>query len=167
MFTSVEAFLQIWSQEAGGTQRILDALTDASLSQAVSADDRTLGRVAWHVVASLAELMEKTGLKFEGINEDSPVPATAQEIAEQYRRVNAGVMAAIREQWNDQVLAEERNMFGQMWTIGTTLQVLVFHQIHHRGQMTVLMRQAGLKVPGIYGPAREEWQQMGRQAPAV
>jgi uncharacterized damage-inducible protein DinB len=27
--------------------------------------------------------------------------------------------------------------------------------------MTVLMRQAGLKVPGIYGPSREEWSQFG------
>jgi len=167
MFTSLAAFLETWAQEAEGTQRILDTLTDASLSQAVSADDRTLGRIAWHVVVSVPEMMEKTGLKFEGINEDSPVPATAQEIADQYRRVSAGIVTAIKEQWNDQVLAEERNMYGQMWTIGTTLQVLVFHQIHHRGQMTVLMRQAGLKVPGVYGPAREEWQQMGRQAPAV
>jgi len=35
------------------------------------------------------------------------------------------------------------------------------HQTHHRAQMTVLMRQAGLKVPGVYGPSREEWSQMG------
>jgi len=38
---------------------------------------------------------------------------------------------------------------------------LITHQAHHRGQMTVLMRQAGLKVPGVYGPAREEWAAMG------
>jgi hypothetical protein len=35
----------------------------------------------------------------------------------------------------------------------------------YRGQMTVLMRQAGLKVPVIYGPAREEWQEFGMAAP--
>jgi uncharacterized damage-inducible protein DinB len=35
------------------------------------------------------------------------------------------------------------------------------HEIHHRGQMTVLMRQAGLKVPGVYGPSREEWTAYG------
>jgi hypothetical protein len=29
--------------------------------------------------------------------------------------------------------------------------------------MTVLMRQAGLKVPGVYGPSREEWSQFGMQ----
>ena len=28
----------------------------------------------------------------------------------------------------------------------------------------VLMRQAGLKVPGVYGPAREEWAAMGMPA---
>jgi uncharacterized damage-inducible protein DinB len=31
--------------------------------------------------------------------------------------------------------------------------------------MTVLMRQAGLKVPGIYGPSREEWVKIGMTAP--
>ena len=33
--------------------------------------------------------------------------------------------------------------------------------------MTVLMRQAGLKVPGVYGPAREEWAEFGMQPPAA
>ncbi|MBE0644676.1 MAG: hypothetical protein IH600_11400 [Bacteroidetes bacterium] len=28
-------------------------------------------------------------------------------------------------------------------------------------QLTVLMRQAGLLVPGIYGPSREEWSTYG------
>jgi uncharacterized damage-inducible protein DinB len=27
--------------------------------------------------------------------------------------------------------------------------------------MTVLMRQAGIKVPGVYGPAKEEWAAYG------
>jgi uncharacterized damage-inducible protein DinB len=36
------------------------------------------------------------------------------------------------------------------------LHALVLHQVHNRGQMTVLMRQAGLVLPGVYGPTREE-----------
>ena len=32
---------------------------------------------------------------------------------------------------------------------------LLHHEIHHRGQMTVLMRQAGLKLPGVYGPSAD------------
>lgn len=43
-------------------------------------------------------------------------------------------------------------MYGEIWARGLTLFYLITHQAHHRGQMTVLMRQAGLPVPGIYGP---------------
>jgi len=38
---------------------------------------------------------------------------------------------------------------------------MMMHQSHHRGQMTVLMRQAGLRVPYIYGPAYEDWVEQG------
>lgn len=47
------------------------------------------------------------------------------------------------------------------------LSLFIKHLIHHRGQMTVLMRQAGLKVPGVYGPSKEKWSQMGMDAPSV
>jgi len=40
---------------------------------------------------------------------------------------------------------------------------LNLHQAHHRGQMTVLMRQAGMKVPGVYGPSKEEWSAFGME----
>jgi uncharacterized damage-inducible protein DinB len=40
-------------------------------------------------------------------------------------------------------------------------------QADHRGQMTMLLRQADLVVPGVYGPAREDWPSMGMEAPQV
>ncbi|MCK7478774.1 MAG: DinB family protein [Candidatus Moduliflexus flocculans] len=30
------------------------------------------------------------------------------------------------------------------------------HLIHHRGQLSVYLRQTGAKVPGIYGPSADE-----------
>jgi uncharacterized damage-inducible protein DinB len=57
-------------------------------------------------------------------------------------------------------------MYGDKWKRGQTLHALILHQAHHRGQMTVLMRQAGLPVPGIYGPSREEWEAFGMPAMA-
>jgi len=58
-------------------------------------------------------------------------------------------------------------MYGEKWARGVTLHILLVHEIHHRGQMTVLMRQAGLKVPGVYGPAKEEWTQYKMPEPEV
>jgi uncharacterized damage-inducible protein DinB len=52
-------------------------------------------------------------------------------------------------------------MYGQEWPRRLVLSGLMHHESHHRGQMTVLMRQAGLKVPGVFGPAREEWAAYG------
>ncbi len=167
MFTSLTAFLFNWEKESESTEKILDCLTDDSLNQSVTTDDRTLGRIAWHIVTSVPEMIEKTGLVFPSIQEDAPVPSHAKIIADSYRDVNKAMVNAIKKQWNDQTLLEERNMYGESWTIGTTLHVLINHQIHHRGQMTVLMRQAGLKVPGIMGPSREEWGQFGMEAPLL
>jgi hypothetical protein len=33
--------------------------------------------------------------------------------------------------------------------------------------MTVLMRQAGLEIPGLYGPARQEWAAYGMTPPTI
>ncbi|HUP13723.1 MAG TPA: DinB family protein, partial [Niastella sp.] len=66
--------------------------------------------------------------------------------------------------WDDGMLEEENNLYGDPWKKGFSLWVLLIHQTHHRGQMTVLMRMTGLKVPGIYGPSKEEWEAWGEVA---
>ena len=74
---------------------------------------------------------------------------------------------AVRKGWTDKTLSQTDEMYGEHWSRGSTLTSLVLHQAHHRGEMIVLMRQAGLKVPGIYGPAKEEWARMNMQPPAI
>lgn len=167
MFTSLETFILSWDKESESTQKLLDCLTDKSLGQSITVNDRTLGRIAWHIVTTIPEMLAKTGLEFEGIQEDAPVPKDAKTIAQAYTDVNKTMLAEIKRHWNDQTLLEKRDMYGESWTIGATLNVLINHQIHHRGQMTVLMRQAGIKVPGIMGPSREEWSQFGMEPPSV
>ena len=167
MFKTIDEFLINWGHEAGSTQKILDTLTDESLGQEVSPEDRTLGRIAWHIVATVHEMISRTGLKFEGVPHDAPVPETASAIAEAYRSSNEAMLTAMKEQWTDESLGEVKDMYGEQWSVGTVLAILTAHQTHHRGQMTVLMRQAGLPVPGVYGPSREEWAAFGGQAPVI
>ena len=62
------------------------------------------------------------------------------------------------------MLWEEVPMYGEVWKRGVGLSVQVHHHIHHRGQITLIMRQAGLKVPGLYGTSKEEWEAMGISA---
>jgi uncharacterized damage-inducible protein DinB len=167
MFRSLNDFYTVWNDESAVTQKVLAALTDASLSQAVSNDHRTLGRMAWHIAQTVPEMMTRTGLTVEGAEEHAPVPKAAKEIADAYARSAVSLPAQIRAKWSDASLDETDEMYGEKWTRSFTLRVLVLHQVHHRGQMSVLMRQAGVRVPSMYGPTKEEWAQWNMQPPAV
>ncbi len=64
VYTTVNGFLNDWNQEASLTLQVLDKLTDASLSQAVSdAQPRTLGEIAWHIVQSVGFFLNEIGLQ--------------------------------------------------------------------------------------------------------
>jgi uncharacterized damage-inducible protein DinB len=167
VISSIAEFEGVWGHESGSTRKILQALTDASLSQAVGPQDRTLGRVAWHIVTSVSEMMERTGLKLKGPAPSAPLPGSAQAILKGYEDLSASLVEEMKRNWTDASLLVEDDMYGEKWNRATTLAILIAHQTHHRGQMTVLMRQAGLKVPGVYGPAREEWAGMGAPPPEI
>jgi uncharacterized damage-inducible protein DinB len=167
MFHTIEDFVRNWTYESASTQKQMDQLTDKSLAQAIAADHRTLGRVAWHIVTSIPEMMSHVGLKITGVDIKAPVPETAAEIKKVYSSVSRQLLDQVKADWNDGTLMIEDDMYGEKWKRGNTLFILIKHEIHHRGQMTVLMRQAGLKVLGFYGPAKEEWVNYGAPAPEV
>jgi uncharacterized damage-inducible protein DinB len=161
MYYKTSDFIKDWNFEREATLKIFNALTDKSLKQRVSSRGRSLGRLAWHITVSIGEMMSKTGLSIDSPDENSDVPQSAAEISKAYDSVSNALKGAVISSWNDDSLNQEDDMYGQNWKRGVTLGILITHQIHHRGQMTVLMRQAGIKVPGIYGPAYEEWETMG------
>ncbi len=156
MFRHIEDFERSWAYETEATLKILRALTDGALGQAVGPGGRSLGRLAWHLTLTLPEMMKEAGLPVQGPGPDTPQPALA-EIIRQYEESARSVGTGVGERWTDAMLVEAIPMYGESWPRGAALSALIAHQTHHRGQMTVLMRQAGLPVPGVYGPAREEW----------
>lgn len=167
MIHSISEFETLWIRESAATQKILDRLTDSSLDCPVAPGNRTLGRLAWHIVTTIPEMMSRTGLEFKGVQHTDPVPRRAEDISRAYRQVAGTILDQIRDKWTDSSLVVEDEMYGERWKRSESLTGLIFHEIHHRGQMTVLMRQAGLKVPGVYGPALEEWAEYGMQPPSV
>ncbi|MBA2379283.1 MAG: DinB family protein [Blastocatellia bacterium] len=165
MFRKVEDFIKAWDYEQEATLKLLNALSDASLGQKVTPDGRTMGFIAWHLAQTPPEMLGKAGLTLEGPAEDVAQPGSAAEIAREYEKASSSAREKVSADWNDEKLLEEDDLYGERWKKGLTLFYLIAHQAHHRGQMTVLMRQAGLPVTGVYGPAKEEWAAMG--APAM
>lgn len=164
MYHTINEFLQDWQYEADATLRMFHALTDASLTQRVSPEGRDVRTLAWHIVTALPEMTKRLGIDIEGVGEHDAAPVSAAAIADGYEKASSSLREQLLRAWTDATLATEHDMYGEMWSNAKTLSVLLVHQIHHRAQLTVLMRQAGLRVPGIYGPAREEWEAMGMPA---
>ena len=167
MYTTIADFEKDWLQIMGGSAKVMDALTDASLKQAVGEGYRTLGQLAWHITTSISEMANRTGLDLTSVDEKAPVPASAKEIADSYKKASQELLQQVKTKWSDNDLKTLVDMYGEKWPNGMTLGILMTHEIHHRGQMTVLMRQAGLKVPGVVGPAKEDWAAYGMQPPEI
>ncbi len=161
MYRKIEDFVNDWAYETEVTTKLFSNLTDESLNQKVTENGRTLGFLAWHVVITLGEMLGKVGLTIDCPPEDASVPASAREITETFEKAAKSVSAEVAKNWTDETLLIEDEMYEMIWTRGTTLSSLINHQAHHRGQITVLMRQANVPVIGVYGPAKEEWEAMG------
>ncbi len=161
MIRTISDFLNAWNQESAGTLKVLRTLTDESLGQMVTPEGRSLGFIAWHITTTLGEMMTQAGLPVTAAGDKDPMPGSACAIADAYASGAQAVADAVKATWTDAQLEDDIPMYGESWKKAFVLAVLLMHQCHHRGQMTVLMRQAGLKVPGIYGPAKEEWANYG------
>jgi uncharacterized damage-inducible protein DinB len=161
MIRTIADFLDAWNHESAGTLKILQTLTDKSLKQMVTPEGRSLGFIAWHITTSLGEMTAQAGLPVAAPGDKEPMPAGAGAIADAYDKAAKSVAEVVKANWTDAQLQDQIPMYGETWSKGFVLGALIGHQCHHRGQMTVLMRQAGLKVPGVYGPAKEEWANFG------
>jgi uncharacterized damage-inducible protein DinB len=167
MFRTTSDFLTAWNEHIRDTEKVFQRLTDGSLSQSVSKDHRTLGRLGWHIVLTNPSMMREAGMTAHDPAGADVVPERAAVILDGYRKMSEQLSDYVRIQLADGDLLEAVPMYGESWTRGQVLFAIMAHEIHHRGQMTVLMRQAGLAVPGVYGPAREEWSQFGMPEPAI
>jgi uncharacterized damage-inducible protein DinB len=164
MYYKLEDFLNDWKYEYESTLKVFSNLTDESLTKVVNENIRTAGRLAWHITTAIGEMAHRTGLTFKTVESNSVVPTTVKEIVDAYKEASENLLDVVKSNWNDETLNVEDDMYGEMWKRGTTLAVIISHQIHHRAQLTVVMRLNGLKVPGVYGPSKEEWISYGMPA---
>jgi uncharacterized damage-inducible protein DinB len=167
MFRRIDDFVSYWTEHSRETEKLLAPLTDASLSQQVTDEHRNMGRIAWHIVLTLPGMMRDAGLEAVDPQPGENVPTSAEEIRGAYRAMAAQLLDTVKSAWTDEDLTAKIDIYGETWPRGYLLFAVAAHEVHHRGQLTVLMRQAGVAVPGVYGPSKEEWPNYGMEVPVV
>lgn len=154
MYRKIEDFVEDWEQSAEGTLRVIQAITDDQLDFSIVEGHNSLGWLAWHLVGAAGAFSQFAGLSVDGISQNDPQPKKISNIAATYERISAKLTKEVQNLTDDS-LTEEVSSFVGLTERGRLLRGLIDHQTHHRGQMTVLLRQAGLTVPPIMGPTQE------------
>ena len=166
MFRKLDDFFGAYGHLTAGTEKVFARLNGKNLNKRIAPGHRTLGELAWHIVVTVPEMMNQTGLGISSIDHTEMPPKSAKKIQTAYKKVTDEFTAAIKKSWSDKSLLQADDLYGEKWPRGSTLYALVSHEIHHVGQMTVLLRQSKSKVPGLFGPSKEEWKKMGMKPPA-
>ena len=154
MYRKAEDFLADWEMNAKGTLHVMQAITEDKKNVAIVEGHNSLEWLAWHLVSVAGAFGHFAGLQIPAPGPDMPTPQTMEEITGMYEAVINAYKKEV-EKLTDEQMEEEVEGFGGMMQRGKLLSKLIEHQTHHRGQMTVLLRQAGLKVPPVMGPTAE------------
>src|SRR3989442_1565138 len=145
--TELQTFLDMWDAEAQKTVTMLRALPIGQYDFRPDAGARSLGELAWHLAEADAYVswgIEQgkftPGAKAPGLER----PRSIEALAPGYERVHAEAVARVQRLGADDLDrrltyfdGKERPVRDLLWS------AMLFHNIHHRGQLSVLCRVAG------------------------
>ncbi len=155
---AVETFFGVWDREAAKTVRMLQMLPSGQYDFRPDATGRSLGELAWHLAELDAYI--SFGISTKSFTADVKPPnikrpMTIEELAPGYERIHREARARLEHLTADD-LEQQLDFFGNPQKVNTLLwEMLLFHSIHHRGQLSLLVRLAGGTIPELFGPTRE------------
>jgi uncharacterized damage-inducible protein DinB len=155
--------LQELEQEAETTRRVLARVPDEALDWRPHARSLSLGQLAMHVASvpgAIADLATRPGFDIDTTIPRPSATNTAELLATLDRsladaRAALGAMpdTALGEPWR---MIRGGREVGSMPRAALLRSVMLNHWYHHRGQLTVYLRQVGAFVPPIYGDSADE-----------
>jgi uncharacterized damage-inducible protein DinB len=157
-----ESLLPEFDHEMASTRKLLERVPADRLGWKPHPKSKTLGELATHVTE-----LARWGLRFEKDafqigSEKAPAMASATEYVTRFDENVRGSRAAIART-PDAAMQEEftvvrptGEIFFKVPRQSVLRGVLLNHLIHHRGQLTVYLRQNDVALPGMYGPTADE-----------
>jgi uncharacterized damage-inducible protein DinB len=160
---TIRDLLEELEHEANATRKVLEQIPDNQLGWRPHEKSMTLGQLAMHVatlpgaiaeVAMQASFDVKTAIpRPEAKSLDELIGALDQSLAKARKLLGSMDEAMLTSTWR--MMAGEREVFAI--PRGAFLRnVMLNHWYHHRGQLTVYLRQTGAKVPATYGDSADE-----------
>jgi uncharacterized damage-inducible protein DinB len=157
-----DGLIQELEQEAQTTRRVLERVPQAHLGWKPHEKSMSLGQLALHIATvpgNVAQMIAQPAMQMPKFVQPSAAHASellpALETSVDQARAAVGAMddAAITATWR--VMDGDREVMA-MPRIAALRMIMLNHWYHHRGQLSVYLRQLNVPVPSIYGPSADE-----------
>ena len=159
----IDGMLKELEQEAETTRRVLERVPEQKLAWRPHPKARTLGELALHVAmvpGAVAELVtSQSPAQAPDFTDPSPksaaelIPTLDQSIAKAKQLLGGIDDAALMATWR--LMQGERELFA-VPRVALLRSIMLNHWYHHRGQLTVYLRELDVPIPSIYGPSADE-----------
>jgi uncharacterized damage-inducible protein DinB len=159
-----DALLPEFDHEMSTTRRLLERVPEDKLSWQPHPKSMTLGRLATHIaeIPRWAQTIMKDSV-FE-MDPGSYVPKTVTSRAELLKTFDdyvASARALIASAWDAELMATWTMKAGGQEVMSQPKAMVwrtmvMNHAIHHRGQLSVFLRENDVPIPSIYGPSADE-----------
>ena len=160
----IDGMLRELEDEAVTTRRVLERVPDDRLGWRPHPKARTLGELALHVAivpGGVAQLVASPSpARAPQVGQD-PSPASSSELMPALDQSIATAKQVLGGMDDGALTATWRMTNGERELFTTTRaamlrSVMLNHWYHHRGQLTVYLRELGVPIPSIYGPSADE-----------
>ena len=159
----IDGMLQELEQEAQTTRRVLARVPESKLAWRPHKKARTLGELALHVAmvpGRVAEFVASPS-PAQAPQFTDPSPKSVAELVPTLEQSVAMARKALGDMDDATVMATWRMMSGDrellaVPRVAMLRSVMLNHWYHHRGQLTVYLRELGVPIPSIYGPSADE-----------
>lgn len=160
----IDGLLQELDVEAQSTRRLLERVPGGQLSWRPHPTARTLGELAVHVATvpgTVADLAAQPSPAQIPAFVDSPVPTGPAELVSMLDQAIVHVKRLFDGIDDTALTGTWRLMHGDRELVAVPRaaflrSVMLNHWYHHRGQLSVYLRQLGVPIPSIYGPSGDE-----------
>jgi uncharacterized damage-inducible protein DinB len=158
----IDGLLQELEQEAQTTGRVLERVPQAHLGWKPHEKSMSLGQLALHIATlpgNVAQMIAQPSMQRPVFVQSATTQAgdllPALDNSLKQARAALGDMddTAIVATWR--VLDGDREILA-MPRIAALRAIMLNHWYHHRGQLSVYLRQLNVPVPSIYGPSADE-----------
>jgi uncharacterized damage-inducible protein DinB len=159
----IEALIQELEQESQTTRRVLERVPGDRLGWKPHDKSMSLGQLALHVATTpggVTDMVRQSPMPLPQFVQPSAataaelVPALEQSVAKAKDNLRAIGDAGLGETFR--VVAGDKDVMAM--PVGAVLRFIMLNHWyhHHRGQLSVYLRELNVPVPSIYGPSADE-----------